>query len=139
MILRMTKKNIRIYAAFLTVGASNTMIDFLFFFFLTACFVPSFLAQCLSYTAGMLNSYVWNRKWTFQVKKKADKWEWIKWATVNGVACLLTYVVLYVIQQAGFSLFISKAIGTLLGMMITFTGSRLWVFPSENKPSEMER
>ena len=135
----MTKKNIRIYAAFLTVGASNTMIDFLFFFFFTSFLLPSSLAQSFSHTAGMLNSYVWNRKWTFQVKKKADKWEWIKWATVNGAACLLTYVVLYVIQQAGFSLFISKAIGTLLGMMITFTGSRLWVFPSENKPSEMER
>ncbi|AOZ90424.1 hypothetical protein BK049_17880 [Bacillus xiamenensis] len=134
----MTKRNIRTYAAFSIVGVSNTLIDFIIFFFLTACLVPSFLAQCLSYTAGMLNSYIWNRKWTFQVKKKADKWEWIKWITVNGAACLLTYVVLYVTQLAGFSLFISKAVGTLVGLMITFTGSRIWVFQTESKPSEME-
>ena len=72
-------------------------------------------------------------------EKKADKWEWIKWATVNGAACFLTYFVLYVMQLADFSLFISKLVGTLLGLMITFTGSRLWVFPSENQQSEMER
>lgn len=42
----MTKKNIRTYATFLTIGASNTMIDFLFFFFhcllcsLFSCTVP---------------------------------------------------------------------------------------------------
>lgn len=134
----MTKKNIRTYVTFLTIGASNTMIDFLFFFFhcllcsLFSCTVPVLYSRnaeqlCLE------------SKMDVPSKKKADRWEWIKWATVNGVACLLTYVVLYVMQQAGFSLFISKAIGTLLGMMITFTGSRLWVFPSENKPSEMER
>ncbi|MGX9291551.1 GtrA family protein [Bacillus sp. A015] len=135
----MTRKNIRTYAAFSIVGAGNTLIDLIFFFFLTACFVPPFLAQCLSYSAGMMNSYFWNRKWTFQVKKKADKWEWIKWMTVNGAACFLTYFVLYVMQLADFSLFISKLVGTLLGLMITFTGSRVWVFQTENQQSEMER
>ncbi|PIK26411.1 GtrA family protein [Bacillus pumilus] len=135
----MTRKNIRTYAAFSIVGAGNTLIDFIFFFFLTACFVPPFLAQCLSYSAGMMNSYFWNRKWTFQVKKKADKWEWIKWMTANGAACFLTYFVLYVMQLADFSLFISKLVGTLLGLMITFTGSRVWVFQTENQQSEMER
>ncbi|PCK21240.1 hypothetical protein CEY02_09055 [Bacillus pumilus] len=135
----MTGRNIRTYVAFSIVGASNTLIDFLFFFFLTACFVPHFLAQCLSYSAGMLNSYIWNRKWTFQVKKKADKWEWIKWITVNGTACLLTFLVLYVMQLADFSLFISKVVATLIGIIVTFTGSRVWVFQTGNKPSEMER
>ncbi|MDR0125615.1 MULTISPECIES: GtrA family protein [Bacillus] len=135
----MTRKNIRTYAAFSIVGAGNTLIDLIFFILLTACFVPPFLAQCLSYSAGMMNSYFWNRKWTFQVKKKPDRWEWIKWITVNGAACLLTYFVLYVMQLANFSLFISKLVGTLLGLMITFTGSRVWVFQTENKQSEMER
>ncbi|KEP25922.1 GtrA family protein [Bacillus zhangzhouensis] len=135
----MTRKRIRTYAAFSIVGASNTLIDFMIFFLLTACFVPYFLAQCLSYSAGMMNSYFWNRKWTFQVKKKADKWEWIKWMTVNGAACLLTYLVLYVMQQLGCTLLLSKVIATFAGFMITFTGSRVWVFQSVNKKAEMER
>ncbi|MCY7680343.1 hypothetical protein [Bacillus pumilus] len=92
----MTKKNFRSYTAFFIVGASNTLIDFLFFFF------NCLLCPLFSRTV---------RNWTFQVKKE--------WAAVNGAASLLTYIVLYVMQLAGFSLFLSKAIGTFLGMMIT--------------------
>ncbi|MFJ5963181.1 GtrA family protein [Bacillus sp. NPDC093026] len=134
----MTRKRIQTFLTFSIVGASNTLIDFMTFFLLTACFVPYFLAQCLSYSAGMLNSYIWNRKWTFKMKRKADKWEWVKWMTVNGGACFLTFLVLYALEQAGFTLFISKVMATFVGLIITFTGSHVWVFQSTNEKKEME-
>ncbi len=37
------------------------------------------------------------------MKRKADKWEWVKWMTVNGAACFLTFLVLYALEQAGFT------------------------------------
>ena len=64
------KNNITTLARFGTVGAGNTLIDFVVFFLLTSLRVPYLAAQLFSYSAGVANSYIWNRTWTFQVKEK---------------------------------------------------------------------
>ncbi|MGE6632286.1 GtrA family protein [Bacillus sp. NPDC077027] len=124
----MSKKKFNTFLRFCTVGVGNTLIDFGIFFILTACFVPYLVAQCFSYSAGMLNSYIWNRRWTFDVQKKADKWELMKFITVNLIASLFTFFVLYVSQKSGVSLFVSKVMATIIGLAVNFIGSRLWVF-----------
>lgn len=56
---------------FALVGVVNTLIDFAVYALLTTIGVNYILAQWISYSAGILNSYVMNRKWTFEKKKKA--------------------------------------------------------------------
>ena len=56
-------------AKFLLVGMMNTGIDIGLYFALTR-FIPAFTeanvaAKGISYAAGVLNSYLWNRSWTF--------------------------------------------------------------------------
>lgn len=55
---------------FALVGVVNTLIDFAVYALLTTIGVNYILAQWISYSAGILNSYVMNRKWTFKKKKK---------------------------------------------------------------------
>ncbi|MGG3984184.1 GtrA family protein [Heyndrickxia faecalis] len=120
------------YAAFLKfciVGAGNTLIDFLVFFLLTSFHVPYLVAQACSYTAGMANSYLLNRFWTFQVRKKATWGEASRFIAVNLIVYALTSLLLFLFhQQWGWPLLYAKIIATLAGMAVNFLGTRLWVF-----------
>ncbi|WP_373367377.1 GtrA family protein [Thermaerobacillus caldiproteolyticus] len=114
---------------FCTVGVGNTLIDFGVFFLLASIGVPVWLAQGCSYIAGMLNSYVWNRVWTFRMKQQATIQEFFRFILTNFFSLGATFFFLYVCQQIwGWSLLISKMIATFGGIMINFIGSRLWVF-----------
>jgi putative flippase GtrA len=61
---------------FLTVGASNTLLDGGLYLLLTRWLglaaVPT-LAKGISFSAGILNSFHWNRSWTFRTRARATK------------------------------------------------------------------
>ncbi|GAC91513.1 YngA protein [Anoxybacillus flavithermus NBRC 109594] len=114
---------------FAVVGIGNTLVDFVVFFFLASTGVPYVFSQVCSYSAGMMNSYVWNRTWTFQVRKKASVQEFLQFIFINLVSLSTTIVLLYLLRQsAGMPLFSSKAVATVAGMAVNFAGSRFWVF-----------
>jgi len=51
------------------VGISNTLVDWALYFALTRWLGLStlpVLAKAISYGAGIINSYVWNKRWTFR-------------------------------------------------------------------------
>lgn len=98
------------------------------FFILTSLRVPYLAAQLFSYSAGVANSYIWNRTWTFQVKEKAHGAEIVRFIIINLAAAGATFVLLYIFHKAGLSLFVSKMSATVAGMAINFIGNRLWVF-----------
>lgn len=55
---------------FMSVGALNTIIDAAVYYLLTR-FLPFFavqpvMAKGISYVVGMINSFFWNRSWTFK-------------------------------------------------------------------------
>lgn len=59
------------FLRFVGVGCSNVLVSYTVFMFCTTCFVWQSsitikLSQALSYGAGILWSYFWNSKWTFQ-------------------------------------------------------------------------
>lgn len=52
---------------FLLVGVSNTILSYVLFLFLYYSLLKgmTFWSQCISYAAGIIWSFAWNRKWTF--------------------------------------------------------------------------
>ncbi|MBU8787312.1 MULTISPECIES: GtrA family protein [Bacillus] len=122
------KKKLVTLLRFGTVGIGNTLIDCGVFFLLTALNVPYLIAQVCSYTAGILNSYIWNRTWTFRVKEKVCGQEIIRFLIINLAASGIIFLLLYGLQKAGLSLVSSKVTATVGGMVINFIGNRLWVF-----------
>ncbi|MFN2747169.1 MULTISPECIES: GtrA family protein [Bacillus] len=131
----MIKQKLVTLFRFGTVGVGNTLIDFGVFFLLTSLHVPYLIAQIFSYSAGVANSYIWNRTWTFQVKEKAHGKEVFRFIIINLAASAMTFLLLYALQQRGLSLVISKIAATVLGMAVNFAGNRLWVFqdPETNR------
>ncbi|MCM3787236.1 GtrA family protein [Domibacillus indicus] len=115
------------------VGVLNTAIDMLLFFTLWSVGVPYLLAQVLSYSAGTLNSFVWNRSWTFKVSGRIHIEEITKFLLLNVIAlCMSTFLLSLL---SGQPLFISKTIATLSGLSVTFFGSRFWVFRQQRRKS----
>ncbi|MBY8914317.1 GtrA family protein [Bacillus sp. YC2] len=124
----MLKEKMMTLFRFCTVGVGNTLIDFGVFFLLTAFHVPYLLAQVCSYTAGVANSYVWNRKWTFRAEHKADGKEIVRFLIINIAASGITFLLIYAFQKGGCSLLVSKLTATAGGMVMNFIGNRIWVF-----------
>lgn len=54
-------------AKFSIVGIANTLVDAVLFYALTQVLLfPILPAKWISYSAGLANSFFWNRRWTFR-------------------------------------------------------------------------
>jgi putative flippase GtrA len=61
-----TNKEIQLISRFLTVGAVGTVLDFSLLTLLKMSGLPTIFANSVSFTAGLLNNFTWNRLWTFK-------------------------------------------------------------------------
>lgn len=121
-------KHIR-FLRFCIVGLANTAIDFSTFFLLNIAGLPYLIAQVLAYSAGVANSFFLNRKWTFGMTGKANGVEAVKFLVVNGISLLVSSQMLYIFYDMHHTdLWLAKILATAGGIIVNFTGSRLWVF-----------
>jgi putative flippase GtrA len=126
----MTIQNVRSIVLFSLVGLSNTFVDTVVFFVLYHWFSHDYLLiQGISYSCGMVNSYLLNKYWTFQKKSVPSGAEILKFITVNALAFSVSFISLYILDSRyGFHMFFSKTFATIMAMGVNYTGSRLWVF-----------
>jgi putative flippase GtrA len=111
------------------VGLGNTAVDFTAFFLLTLGGAPYLLAQALSYSTGVVNSFFLNRKWTFRVTRKVKVLEVVKFMIVNGLSLLVSSGLLFILHDTEhLRLWLCKFIATGVGVAVNYMGSRLWVF-----------
>lgn len=111
---------------FATVGVSNTVIDFIVFMLLQSV-TGVVAAQFIGYGAGTLNSYLWNRRWTFARGKGFDFSEMIRFLLVNITVAIITAIAISLVP-ASIPVWIAKVAVTILGLAINYTVSKLWVF-----------
>ncbi|MFD1988894.1 GtrA family protein [Paenibacillus nicotianae] len=111
---------------FATVGVSNTVIDFIVFMLLQSV-TGVVAAQFIGYGAGTLNSYLWNRRWTFARGKGFDFSEMIRFLLVNITVAIITAIAISLVP-ASIPVWIAKIAVTILGLAINYTVSKLWVF-----------
>ncbi|MCS7461588.1 GtrA family protein [Paenibacillus doosanensis] len=124
----MNKPYVR-FLKFSAVGAMNSLIDLAVFTVLTYFQMYYLAAQCISFLCGVLNSYAFNRSWTFQRTGRIDRREFLKFLTLNTAVLLLTSGVLsFLYAQLDLPLLVSKLGSAAAGVCINFAGSRLWVF-----------
>ncbi|MET3942450.1 putative flippase GtrA [Paenibacillus sp. PvP094] len=112
------------------VGVVNTAVDALVFTMLAALGAPALIAQVISYSCGVLNSYWWNGRWTFRdARRQGPNNELLRFVTTNLIILVLISLILFLSNHIlGWNLVISKAAATLLGMILNYIASRYWVF-----------
>ena len=114
---------------FSITGVINTGVDFAVFIILGYIGVPTYLAQAVSYSCGMVNSYIINRSWTFKSKGRFWSKELIKFVASNMMQMLLSIVVMWVfISKVGMVKIVAKACATVIILLIGFSINRIWVF-----------
>lgn len=120
-------------AKFALVGVANTLIDYGVFTLLTQLAgTQLYLANVIAYGCGMLNSYVWNRSWTFRSRERFFSPALLRFVVLNLAMAGLSTVLLYGFHQLlGLSDLIAKGGATLLTLAVNFLCNRLWVFRSQ--------
>lgn len=123
------------FMRFCAIGAANTAVDFITFFLLTAAGVPYMAGQIAAYSAGVINSFVLNRRWTFKVRGHINITEVQRFILVNLTSLLVSSGILFILHDTGrLDLWVSKIIATGAGLGINYLGSRFWVFVKKAGP-----
>ncbi len=119
-------------AKFLLVGMMNTVIDLGLYFSLTRFVVvlaeANFLAKGISYSVGMVNSYLWNRSWTFQSDDRSWK-TFLPFVLAKLVGMALNTSVLWVgLQLLVLPEIMALLLATGMSFLWNFTVSKFLIF-----------
>ncbi|MBD7912158.1 MULTISPECIES: GtrA family protein [Clostridium] len=117
---------------FSLVGITNTLIDFLVFIVSNELLgVNYILSQVLGYSFGVINSFILNKKWTFDDQRSSKKTvhELVQFTVVNLVSLIITMVAMkLLVTNLNLNLYISKVLVTCIAQVTNFCGYKLWVF-----------
>ena len=106
----------------------NTLVDYMVFLVLSYLSVDVYLSQVISYSCGMLNSYIINRSWTFGSQKRFFSVQMLAFIAVNLILLLLSLGVLWFGTRLGYGKLVSKLGATAVTLGVGFVVNRLWVF-----------
>lgn len=121
------------------VGVLNTLVDlgvYALLVHLTGLLADYHtLAKAISYAAGILNSYLWNRRWTFRSQASPSR-TLLPFFAVNGLALAVnTGLMSLSFERLGLPEIVSIGIATLSTMAFNFLVSKFIIFrprPEQN-------
>ena len=156
-----SSSNLKQFSKFIVVGFSNFIVSFVVFYLyynywkLSGIFysllgqagrnlenivlqagaasLDATLANIVGYSAGIINSFTWNKLWTFEAKKKTAK-QFGRFLVLNLFCLLLSSAFLFVFTDyLGWAYlpvwFVTMGIITL----VNFAVSKYWVFSDVKK------
>lgn len=124
---KMSKRSFE-FMKFCLIGAVNTGVDFTAFTVLSNMGVILLVAQSVSYTCGVLNSFLLNRTWTFRGCAQSSG-QLIRFLALNLGTLTITYgLLVYFHNSLAWPLLVCKLVATGASLVINYLGSRLWIF-----------
>jgi putative flippase GtrA len=120
---------VRQFLKYGVVGASNTVLTFAVYSGLVTAGLHYLIAIVVGYLVGSLNSYVFNRHWTFRARDIAHTQAGSRFAIVQAAAIGANVLLLYVfVHKLGIAKIPAQAILTLPVLAVTFFVNRWWSF-----------
>ncbi|MFZ2446965.1 MAG: GtrA family protein [Syntrophobacteraceae bacterium] len=117
---------------FCAVGLLNSGIHYGVFLVLIRYPGMHYLAaSAIGYCSGVLNSFVWNKHWTFRTRDARTDIEFAKFVTVNLAS--------FLINLGSLSLFVNgldispepgQALAISCALCVNFLGNKFWTFKS---------
>lgn len=124
------KAGIRQFVIFSLVGVANTAVHYCVFLLLLRAFaVPVLIASGIGYCAGVANSYLLNRTFTFRQAGAANGGEFARFALINGVSLGINLGVMkLVLATTSLRPEFAQIVAISASLVANFVGSRWWVF-----------
>lgn len=133
---------------FIAVGAVGTVLDFSLLTMLKLAGLPTLLANSLSFTAGLLNNFTWNRLWTFNDGARTDwRKQFAQFSLVSLFGLALNNLI--VLSLEGFlgnllgkpewGYLPAKVIATGVVVFWNYFANRTWTFRKNNVIASNER
>jgi putative flippase GtrA len=112
------------------VGVLNTAVQYLLFLFLYRVAGMNYIvASAIGYCAGITNSYLWNRVWTFHSEESRKGLEFGKFILVNAVSMAVNLGILrYSVKHLEMRPEIGQIIAIAFSMAANFIGNKFWTF-----------
>lgn len=128
-LLKQLYKKFRHLILYGLIGSSSALIDFLLFTLLTEVFGVYYLvANCISVTCGLTNSFILNRKYNFKVTDKTFK-RAVMFFMVGYCGLALNSTLLYVfINYALLAKPVAKLCAMVIEVLLQFTINSLVTF-----------
>ena len=127
------------FARFLTVGAVGTVLDFSILTLLKLAGLPTLFANSISFTAGLLNNFTWNRLWTFGDSVKVDwRRQLAQFTLVSLVGLALNNLIVLSLEglfgamlgSSQWAYLPAKVIATGMVVFWNYFANRMWTFRS---------
>jgi putative flippase GtrA len=111
------------------VGVSNALIGFGTMFLLLNYFKVNYIiSNTTGYILGLINSFIWNKRWTFQSGNHYSK-EIFRFLVVFIVSYLSNLVFLIVLVEIfDLNQNISFILSSMIYIAVGFTANRIWTF-----------
>jgi len=129
------RRVIRQFIKFGIVGIVSTAIDWGLFYLLNFSFGIYYLtAKVLSFAVAVINSFVWNRRWTFRSQNPNRNQEFVKFLVIALVGLSLNTLIMYL----AVSIFHTrKIVGLIFATGIVtfwnFLANKYWTFQNSQK------
>ncbi|MFA5676552.1 MAG: GtrA family protein [Christensenellales bacterium] len=127
------KESIRQLIKFIIVGAVNFFVDFGILALLNYAFGwPLIISNTISYSCGVINSFLLNRRWTFKQKHKFLSDRFALFIIINLISLGVNNLAVHILGDIyGLPVMWAKLIATVFSFTVNFAGNKLFVF---NRP-----
>ena len=130
-------KEIERFGRFLAVGGVGTVLDFSPLALLKLAGLPTLFANSLSFVAGLVNNFTWNRLWTFGDAIQPDwRRQLIQFTAVSLVGLALNNLIVLslegifgtMLSQPDWGYLPAKVIATGVVVFWNYFANRMWTF-----------
>ncbi|KKQ18707.1 MAG: GtrA family protein [Berkelbacteria bacterium GW2011_GWA1_36_9] len=124
------RRVVRQFVKFGLVGLSSATIDWAIYLGLTRFFGFYYIiAKIISFLFAVINSYTWNRRWTFRSTELRRTRQFTKFLVVSGVGLALnTLIMIIVVEKFHLSDIYGLILATGIVTFWNFTINKLWTF-----------
>lgn len=124
------RRGVRQFIKFALVGISSTAIDWGIYLILTRFLgVYYLMAKMLSFSIAVINSYIWNRRWTFRSNDPAKLREFIKFLIIAIIGVVLNSSIMYIsVEHLRLNDLYGLFLATIIVMFWNFAANKFYTF-----------
>ncbi len=118
----------RQFVKFVLVGAMTTALNFVIFAICLKLGLHYLPAAIVAFAIATINSYTWNRIWTFRAGKHRNE-RLAKFTVVQLVGLSINLVALsFFVESFGMNELLAQLLANGFVVLSNFTGNKLWTF-----------